>query len=128
MAIYKFTAKIFAGEPIDVYGDGTSSRDYTYIDDIVAGVLAALDRPVPYEIYNLGGSDPITLHRLISVIESAVGKPAQRNRLPDQPGDVPTTYADISKAGRVLGYLPATPIEVGIGKFTAWYQTTVLRT
>lgn len=125
MAIHKFAARILDDVPIPVHGDGTSSRDYTYIDDIVAGVLAAIDRTaqVPdYRIYNLGGSATTTLAELIGQIEEALGKKARIERLPDQPGDVPRTFADVERARSELGYDPQTPVVEGLPKFVAWLR------
>jgi UDP-glucuronate 4-epimerase len=125
MAIHKFTRRILHGEPIEMYGDGTSSRDYTYIDDIIDGVLKAVDTPVPFAIFNLGESRTIELQQLITLIERETGRKAVIKRLSPQPGDVPKTYADVSRARSVLGYNPQTQIEEGIGKFVTWYRTTM---
>ncbi|MEW6730450.1 MAG: NAD-dependent epimerase/dehydratase family protein [Acidobacteriota bacterium] len=122
MGIHKFTRKIYAGETIEIYGDGQSQRDYTYIDDIIAGVLAALDRPQPFAIYNLGNSAPVTLNQLIELIEGATERRAQRVYLPDQPGDVPITYADINRARSELGFVPNTDLSTGIAQFVHWYR------
>jgi len=126
LAINKFTRMIDSGEAIPFYGDGSTRRDYTYIDDIIDGVLRALDyievHDNIYEILNLGESQTTTLRELVSHIENAVGKKAIVNHLPLQPGDVPQTYADISKAKRVIGYQPTTLISEGITKYVAWYQ------
>ena len=103
------------------FGDGSSARDYTYVDDIVAGVRAAMARASGYSIYNLGGSALTTLRELVEMLERALDRPARLRRLPDQPGDVPITYADIGLAKRELGYAPETPIAAGIEKFCAWY-------
>lgn len=123
MAIHAFTRNILNGTPIRMFGDGTTSRDYTYVDDIVQGIEAAWERPHGYEIFNLGESQTITLAGLIAAIEEATGKKAIIERLPDQPGDVPTTYADVSKARRLLGYRPTTSVRDGIAAFVAWYRT-----
>lgn len=123
MGIHNFTRRILAGEPVQIFGDGTSSRDYTYIDDIIEGVLAALDRPQGFAIYNLGNSSPVTLNRLLEIVEQACGKEAKRIYLPDQPGDVPTTYADITLAARELNYYPQTDLETGIARFVDWYKS-----
>lgn len=120
LAIRKFVEAIDAGRAIPVFGDGTSGRDYTFVDDTVQGILAALHHQTRYDIFNLGNSSPITLTRLIEVIEQVLGKKATIIRQPDQPGDVPITYADISKAQRVLGYCPQTPIADGIARFVEW--------
>lgn len=124
MAVYKFTKLIDEGKPIEVYGDGDTSRDYTYVDDIVSGVLAALHKPFTFEIFNLGNNKTVKLSHLIATIEKALGKKAIIEEMPTQQGDVPITYADISKAQKMLGYNPETKIEQGIKKFVAWYKTT----
>jgi UDP-glucuronate 4-epimerase len=121
LAIRKFTEAILAGKPIDLYGDGSARRDYTYIDDILQGVLACLDRNFGYEVINLGESRTVELRELVQLIEKATGKKALIRSLPTQPGDVPITYADISKAKRLLGYQPKIAIEAGIEKFVDWY-------
>lgn len=123
MAPFKFVDLISRQQPIPVYGDGSSSRDYTYIDDIVSGVIASLDNPHPCEVYNLGNSYPITLNEFIGIIEESVGHSAIRNNLPDQPGDVPRTFADVSKAKRELGYSPKTSLREGMRKFVDWYRS-----
>ena len=122
MAIHKFTRLIDQGAEIPVYGDGSSKRDYTYIDDIIQGVLAAIDIDFDYEIFNLGESQVTDLLTLIKLIESNLGKKARLKFLPFQPGDVPITYANISKAKELLGYRPQVPIEEGIKRFVAWYK------
>ncbi|HQU14227.1 MAG TPA: GDP-mannose 4,6-dehydratase [Thermodesulfobacteriota bacterium] len=122
MAIHKFTRRILEGKVIDLYGDGSSRRDYTYIEDIVAGVLGALTAPPGYRVYNLGESATISLSELVALIEKACGKPAVRRFKPPQPGDVPVTYADISLARKEIGYDPRTPIELGITRFIEWYR------
>jgi UDP-glucuronate 4-epimerase len=122
LAIHQFTRKILAGEPINQFGDGTTRRDYTYIDDIIQGVMAAFDYNGPlYDLFNLGESETIQLKDLIAAIEKAVGKKATINELPEQPGDVPLTCADISKARRLLGYNPTTPLSAGLPKFVDWF-------
>ena len=123
LAIAKFTRAIHEGKPIDRYGDGSTARDYTYIDDIVSGVLAATAYTLesPFEIFNLGGSATTTLSELIEMIEKAVGKQAVIRQLPEQPGDVPRTYADVDKARRLLGYEPRTPIREGVRKYADWF-------
>jgi UDP-glucuronate 4-epimerase len=123
LAIRKFTEMILAGQPIPVFGDGSTSRDYTFIRDIVGGVIAALKYDCAYEIFNLGNSSPVMLSRLIEIIERATDKRAAIRSLPDQPGDVPVTYADVSKAARLLGYAPVTAIEDGIREFVDWYSS-----
>ena len=124
LAISKFTRLIEDGLPIDKYGDGSTARDYTYIDDIVEGVVGALHlRTGPLcEILNLGGSQTVTLNELITTIEAAVGKPARINALPDQPGDVPLTSADVSKAARLLGFQPHTRIGEGVARYVEWFR------
>ncbi len=122
LAIRKFTAAILAGQPIEVFGDGSTRRDYTHIDDILQGVLAALDRPLGFEIINLGESRTVELRELIALIEKATGKTARIHRQPLQPGDVPVTFADITKARRLLDYNPRVPIEDGIARFVDWYE------
>jgi UDP-glucuronate 4-epimerase len=122
LAIRKFTAAILAGQPIEVFGDGSTRRDYTHIDDIVQGVLAALDRPFGFEIINLGESRTVELRELIALIEKATGQTATLRRQPLQPGDVPVTFADITKARRLLDYHPRVPIEDGIARFVDWYE------
>jgi UDP-glucuronate 4-epimerase len=125
LAIRKFIEAIDAGRAIPVFGDGSSGRDYTFVDDTVQGILAALHHQTRYDVFNLGNSSPITLTRLIEVIEHALGKKALINRQPDQPGDVPITYADISKAQRILGYHPQTSIADGIARFVEWHRRRV---
>jgi UDP-glucuronate 4-epimerase len=127
MAIYHFTEKLARGEAVPRYGDGSSARDYTYIDDIVAGTLAALDAAAPFEIVNLGGSRTTTLQRLIELIADALGTEARVQGLPPQPGDVPITFADVSKAKKLWGWEPRVPIEEGIRRFAEWYRTNRLR-
>jgi UDP-glucuronate 4-epimerase len=122
MAIHKFTRLIDEGREIEMYGDGTSKRDYTYIDDIVSGIVAAMQTKQGYEIINLGNSNVVELRYLIQLIEQNLGKEARIQTLPDQPGDVPITYADISKARALLNYAPTTNIEQGIENFVQWYK------
>ena len=122
LAIAKFTRLIDSGTPIPFFGDGSTRRDYTYIDDIIQGVIAALENRAGYAIYNLGESQTTTLAELVKQIESALGKPALIDRQPSQPGDVPVTYADISLARAELGYSPHTKIPEGIPKYVEWYR------
>ncbi len=122
LAIHKFASLIAAGNPIPVFGDGSTRRDYTYIDDIVDGVLACTDRPVGYEVFNLGESQTVRLDELIALLEAALGQPALIDRQPAQPGDVPVTFADIAKARIKLGYAPRTKIAEGIPKFVEWFR------
>jgi len=125
MAPYLFTRWVFDGEPLKMFGDGTTYRDYTYIDDIVAGVVAALDAGLAYEIINLGNSQTVTLRKFIEIVEELTGRRANVVSLPLQPGDVPRTYADVSKARRLLGYDPKTPFVEGMARFVAWYRQEV---
>jgi UDP-glucuronate 4-epimerase len=122
LAIHQFTRRIQAGQPIDQFGDGSTRRDYTYIDDILQGLLAALHYDGPrFDIFNLGESDTIPLRDLIVAIENALGRKAKINQLPEQPGDMPVTCADISKAKKLLGYNPTTPLHIGLPKFVDWF-------
>src|SRR5256714_10393658 len=122
LAIHQITRKIHAGEPIDQFGDGTTRRDYTYIDDIIQGTMAALNYDGPmFDVFNLGESETIQLKALIAAIEKTLGKKAKINQLPEQPGDVPLTCADISKARKLLGYNPTTPLSAGLPKFVEWF-------
>lgn len=139
MALFKFTKSILKGEPIDVFNFGKHKRDFTYIDDIVEGVVRVLDRPAtpnpewngdhpdpgtsraPYRLYNIGNNEPVELMRFIEVIEACLGKKAEKNFLPLQDGDVPATYADVEDLRRDVGYAPKTPIETGIARFIEWY-------
>ena len=140
MALFLFTRAILAGQPIDVFNYGRHRRDFTYIDDIVEGVVRALDRVAtpnpdwsgeapdpatsraPYRLYNIGSHRPVELMRYIEVLENCLGRKAVRNLLPLQPGDVPDTYADVEALVRDVGYQPATPIEEGVARFVAWYR------
>ncbi|HVK51464.1 MAG TPA: NAD-dependent epimerase [Pseudoxanthomonas sp.] len=140
MALFLFTRKILAGEPIDVFNHGKHTRDFTYVDDIVEGVIRTLDRvpgpdpsydplnpspatsTAPYRVYNIGNNQPVQLLRYIEVLEECLGRKAERNLLPLQPGDVPDTYADVSALSRDTGYAPSTPIEVGVRRFVDWYR------
>jgi UDP-glucuronate 4-epimerase len=130
LAIHKFVARIEAGKPIPIFGDGETGRDYTYVDDIVAGVLGALEyafpatSEAPFEICNLGNSHPVKLSELVRMIECATGKTANLQRESLQQGDVPLTWADISKAGKLLGYRPRTTLQDGLKKFVTWYRGT----
>ena len=140
MALFLFTRKILAGEPIEVFNNGRHSRDFTYIDDIVEGVIRTLDRvpgpdptydplqptpassTAPYRVYNIGNSQPVELLRYIEVLEDALGRKAEMRMLPLQPGDVPDTFADVTALQRDTGYTPATPIETGVRNFVEWYR------
>jgi UDP-glucuronate 4-epimerase len=129
LAIHKFTALIEADKPIPVFGDGSMGRDYTYVDDTVAGVIASLEYTpqsrAPFDVFNLGNSQPVRLFELIALLEIAAGKKARQQRLPDQPGDVPITWANIDKARRLLGYSPKTSMEQGLRNFVAWYRSNL---
>lgn len=123
LAIHKFARLISAGRPIPVFGDGTTRRDYTYVDDIIAGVRAAIDYEASeYEVINLGESRTVELRELIALLEKEIGRAAVIDRQPAQPGDVPRTFADITKARRLLAYDPRTQIEDGIRKFVEWFK------
>ena len=140
MALFLFTRKILAGEPIDVFNHGNHSRDFTFIDDIVEGVIRVVDTvatrnedwssdtpdpgtsAAPYRLYNIGNNNPVALNTFIACIEDALGKKAERNLLPLQPGDVPKTYANIDDLVDDLGYQPRTSIEDGINRFIEWYR------
>ncbi|MEJ5988984.1 NAD-dependent epimerase/dehydratase family protein [Ramlibacter sp. PS3R-8] len=127
MAPMKFTKAILAGEPIDVYNHGDMSRDFTYIDDIVSGVLSVLALPaptvrVPHRLFNIGNNKPERLMRFIDVLEQAIGTPAVRNMQPMQPGDVQSTAADVSRLAAATGWAPTTPIEVGLPRMVEWYR------
>ncbi len=125
MAIHLFARAILEGRPLRFHGDGSSSRDYTYIDDCVAGVVAAIDRAarVPgYRIYNLGGSETTSLAELVAMLEAAIGRAAILDRQPDQPGDVPRTFADVRRAREELGYDPRVPVSEGIPRFVRWLR------
>ena len=129
LAIHKFTSQIESGKPIRLYGDGSSGRDYTYVDDIVAGVLAALEYfpltgNAPFEVFNLGNSHPVKLAEMVEALERATSRTAICVHEPNQPGDVPLTWADISKASRLLNYKPATSLDEGLGRFVSWYRAT----
>ena len=123
LAIHKFAKLISEGKPIPVFGDGSTRRDYTYVDDIVAGVRAAIDYDkTNYEVINLGESRTVELRELIALIENELGTRAEIDRQPPQPGDVPQTFADVSKARRLLNYNPQTQIEAGIRRFIEWFK------
>ncbi len=128
MAIHKFTRQIFEGKEVGLFGDGATRRDYTYIDDIVEGVMGALAAPPGHRIYNLGESATISLGDLVSLLEKTIGLPAKRKYLPLQPGDVPVTYADISRARAEIGYDPKTPVAEGVTKFVAWFRENFVKT
>jgi UDP-glucuronate 4-epimerase len=125
MAAWLFTKAVFEGTELKMFGDGSSSRDYTYVDDIVQGVLSAIDRPMGYEIINLGNNRTTHLRDFIALVQEYVGKEASIVRYPMPLGDVPRTCADIAKAQRLLGYDPQTPFDVGLKKFVDWYRQEV---
>lgn len=140
MALFKFTRQMLAGEPIEVFNYGNHTRDFTYVEDIVEGILRVLDQPAtpnphwsgeapdpqsssaPYRLYNIGSNNPVNLTRYIEVLEETLGVRAERKLLPLQPGDVPDTFANVDDLIRDTGYKPATPVEVGIQNFVAWYK------
>ncbi len=130
MALWIFTKAIFAGEPIPVFNNGDMRRDFTYVDDIVNGTIMALDNPPedngetpPHRVYNIGNNQTEELMRLVEILEDCIGKKAEKNFLPMQPGDVPATYADIDAIQQELGFQPSTKIDVGISAFVEWYRT-----
>jgi UDP-glucuronate 4-epimerase len=135
MAMWIFTKAMFAGQPIPVFNNGNMERDFTYIDDIVSGVVACHDNPppdngeekaggshAPHRLYNIGNSNSEHLGRMIDLLERETGREAVRNYLPMQAGDVPRTYADVSAISRDLGYAPTTSIDVGVPRFVSWYR------
>ena len=140
MALFLFTKAILAGKPIDVFNHGRMQRDFTYIDDIVEGVVRVMDRPAapnpewtgahpdpgtsnaPYAVYNIGNNNPVELMELIGCLERSLGHTAEKTMLPMQPGDVPATYADVDDLTRDVGFKPATPIDVGVQRFVDWYM------
>ncbi len=139
MALFSFTRNILEGKPIDVFNYGNHRRDFTYVDDIVEGVVRAMEKVAapdpkwsgehpdpgtsraPYRLYNIGNNTPVELMKYIEVIEEALGRKAQKNLLPMQPGDVPDTFADVDDLARDVGYRPSTPVEEGVKRFVAWY-------
>ncbi len=123
MALFLFTDAILKDKPINVYNYGEMKRDFTYIDDIIDGTVAALERPFEYEVFNLGNSEPVDLMEFIRILEEELGKEAEKNMLPMQPGDVAETSADIEKTKRMLGYQPKTSVKEGIRNFVQWYRT-----
>lgn len=125
LAIHKFVKLIEQGEPIPVFGDGTMMRDFTYIDDIIDGIVSAMKKCNGFNVYNLGESQPVTVNDLITEIERVLGKKATKHYQPPPLGDVERTYADITKAAKELGYHPSTSIQAGLQKFTAWLREQV---
>jgi len=126
MAPYLFTKALLSNQPINKFGDGSSKRDYTYIDDIVAGVVSAVEKPFEYEIINLGNNNPVSLNEFIATLEEITGQEAIIKQLPTQPGDVRRTYADITKAKQLLNFDPKTSLKDGLSKFVEWYRTNRL--
>jgi UDP-glucuronate 4-epimerase len=124
LAIHKFAKLIRADRPIPVFGDGSTARDYTYISDILDGLIACTQQDFGYEVFNLGESQTVKLSRLIELLEQALGRQAKLDRQPPQPGDVPLTCADTTKAQERLGYRPSVPIERGIPLFVEWFRQT----
>ena len=140
MALFIFTKAILEGQPIDVFNHGKMKRDFTYVDDIVEGVIRTLDHPAaanpawsgekpdpgtssaPARIYNIGNHQPVELLHFIDVLEQSLGKKAEKRLMPLQPGDVPATYADIDDLSNDVGFKPTTPVEVGIPRFVRWYR------
>ncbi len=122
LAIAKFTRLIDRGDPIPIFGDGSTRRDYTFVSDIVDGIVRAVDRCSSHHLYNLGNSDPVELKSLVAAIASALGKTPIIRHLPEQPGDVRQTYADITRAANELGYAPKTSITEGLARYIAWYR------
>ena len=122
MAIHKFTDILVRGETIPLFGDGGSRRDYTYIDDIIDGVVATLDLAPDFEILNLGGAETTALSDLVQWLADELGVEPKIEVLPDQPGDVPITYADVTKAKALVGYSPKVPIREGLKRFVEWYR------
>ena len=132
MALFVFAHKILADEPIDLFNHGRHRRDFTYIDDIVEGILRVLARPpgpstgggtsAPYRIYNIGRGEPVELLRFVELIEKNLGRRARRNPLPLQPGDVPDSHADVKPLAADFDFRPQTPVEVGVERFVAWYR------
>ncbi|MGZ8472496.1 MAG: NAD-dependent epimerase/dehydratase family protein [Candidatus Deferrimicrobiaceae bacterium] len=125
MAIRKFTRLLFEGKEIGIYGDGSTRRDYTYVDDVVAGVLGALSAPPGHRIYNLGESATISLSDLVGLLERVTGRKANRRFHPAQPGDMPVTYADIARARAEIGYDPKVPVAEGVERFVRWYRSNL---
>lgn len=122
LAIHKFTSLMEAGQPIPVFGDGSMMRDFTYIDDIVDGIIRAIDRCGGFHVYNLGESQPVSLNELIALLEEALGTKVIIDRQPLQPGDVECTYADVTLAQRELGYRPSTDLRTGLARFVEWFR------
>lgn len=140
MALFLFTKAILANEPIDLFNHGRMKRDFTYVDDIVEGVVRVVDRPAqpnpawdgrspdsatsaaPYRLYNIGNNSPVELIRLVEILETALGRVAEKRLVDIQPGDVPATYADIEALAKDVGFRPSTPIEVGVERFVQWYR------
>jgi UDP-glucuronate 4-epimerase len=131
LAIHKFTALMEAGKPIPFFGDGSMGRDYTFVGDIVDGILASMvyqlpSQPAPFDVFNLGNSHPVKLAELIEYLEAATGRKAIIERRAVPSGDVPITWANLEKSSRLLGYLPKTPFQAGLKKFVDWYRSESL--
>jgi UDP-glucuronate 4-epimerase len=122
MAIARFVRAIDEGRPVPVYGDGRARRDFTYVDDIIDGIVRTIERPGGFRVFNLGTERTVTLGDLIEVIERAMGRAATTAPHPAQAGDVPVTHASVERAARELGYAPRTPLEAGIARYVAWYR------
>ena len=135
MAMFKFCKAILEGSPVDMYNQGEMKRDFTYIDDVVEGIIRTMESPpnsrpqnssnapcAPHHVYNIGNNQPVELFRLIHVMEQKIGKTANKRMLPMQPGDVPVTYADVDSLAQAVGYRPRTPIEEGVSRFVDWYR------
>jgi UDP-glucuronate 4-epimerase len=127
LAIRKFTENILAGKPIQLFGDGSSSRDYTFVDDTVRGIIAALDSKVDWSVVNLGGAHPVTLHELVEALQRALGKEAIIERLPMQPGDMLITCADVRKARAVLGWEAQVSLDEGLRRFAEWHKAAMVK-
>jgi UDP-glucuronate 4-epimerase len=141
MALFLFTKAIIEGRPIELFNEGRMQRDFTYVDDIVEGVLRVIDRPAtpdagfdarhpdparsraPFRVFNIGNQGPVELMQFVAAIEKAIGQPAQKQMRPMQPGDVPATFADVSELTEWTGFKPGTPIEVGVARFVEWYRS-----
>jgi UDP-glucuronate 4-epimerase len=123
MAIHKFTRLLWEGKKIPRFGDGTTARDYTFVDDIVDGIVAALERPNGFEILNLGNSHPVQLADLIDRIAALVGRPVELESLSEQAGDARRTHSDISKSGKMLGYKPKVELDDGLARFVTWFRS-----
>jgi UDP-glucuronate 4-epimerase len=126
LAIAKFAALIDQGRPVPMFGDGTTRRDYTYVGDIVDGIVRSIERCTAHHLYNLGNSNPVELRSMIAALGAALGKQPIIEQLPEQPGDVRQTYADVSRAAAELGYSPQTPFAEGLARYVAWMRASML--